>query len=131
MNPSKHVQMLLRKAAQDEAVLEELATNPKFEDETVGFHAQQATEKLLKAWLSHLGVNYPKTHRLKVLINLLSVSEKSLPNEFADLTQLTAFATAFRYDDLDSSQPVDRARWLPLVRRLRAFVEAQIGGPAS
>lgn len=48
------VQVLLHKAAQDEAVLETLVADPKFDDETVGFHAQQAVEKLLKAWLSRL-----------------------------------------------------------------------------
>lgn len=131
MMPHEHVRTLLHKAAQDEAVLEELVTNPKFENETVGFHAQQAAEKLLKAWLSSLGVDYPKAHRLETLIDLLIANGKCLPDEFADLGQLTPFGTVFRYDDLPLSASVDRGRWLPLVRRLRAFVEAQIGGPAS
>lgn len=47
MKLSEHVRTLLHKAAQDEAVLAELAEDFKFDDETVGFHAQQAGEKLL------------------------------------------------------------------------------------
>ena len=81
MNLSEHVHTLLHKATQDEAVLAELAVDSKFDDETVGFHAQQAAEKLLKAWLSYLGVNYPKTHRLETLIDLLNASGKSVPLE--------------------------------------------------
>ena len=131
MNLSEHVRTLLHKAAQDEAVLAELAEEPKFDDETVGFHAQQAAEKLLKAWLSYLSVNYPKTHQLEMLIDLLNALGKSVPSEFNDLTRLTPFATAFRYDEIASSPTVDRRAWLPLVRKPRAFVEAQIGASPS
>ena len=131
MNLSEHVRTLLHKAAQDEAVLAELAEDAKFDDETVGFHAQQAAEKLLKAWLSCLGVNYPKTHRLETLIDLLNASGKFVPLAFDDITRLTPFATAFRYDEIASSPTVDRRAWLPLVRKLRAFVETQIGASPS
>lgn len=131
MNPSKHVLTLLRKAAQDQAVLEKLAGDQSFDHETVGFHAQQAAEKLLKAWLSHLGVNYPKTHQLVALLDLLEAQGKSLPGEFSNLTQLTPFATGFRYDELDSSEVVDRGSWISLLRSLSAFVKSQIGGPTS
>jgi len=131
MKLSEHVRTLLHKAAQDEAVLTELAQDLKFDDETVGLHAQQAAEKLLKAWLSYLGVNYPKTHRLETLIDLLNASGASVPSEFDDLARLTPFAIAFRYDEIASSPTVDRRAWLPLVRKLRAFVEAQIGTQAS
>jgi len=80
------VQMLLRKAAQDEAVLETLVTDPKFDDETVGFHAQQAVEKLLKAWLVDLNIDYPKVHRLETLLDLLEAHGKALPDELARVT---------------------------------------------
>lgn len=131
MKLSEHVRTLLRKAAQDEAVVAKLTEDFKFDDETVGFHAQQAAEKPLKAWLSSLGVNYPKTHRLETLVDLLNASGQSVPSEFDDLARLTPFATAFRYDEIASSPTVDRNAWLPLVRKLRAFIETQIGAQAS
>lgn len=120
------VQRLLRKAAQDEAVLEALVADPNFEDETVGFHAQQAVEKLLKAWLSFLSVDYPKVHRLETLLDLLAAHGKALPDDLTDVTRLTPFATVFRDDDLPLAADVDRAGLLPLVRKVRAFVETQI-----
>ena len=39
-----------------------------FDDEIFGFHAQQAVEKALKAWLTEVGVTYPLTHDLSLLL---------------------------------------------------------------
>ncbi|NIR50348.1 HEPN domain-containing protein [candidate division KSB1 bacterium] len=33
-----------------------------FDDEIFGFHAQQAVEKVVKAWPNLLGIVYPRTH---------------------------------------------------------------------
>lgn len=41
--------ILRRKARQDELILERLLGDADVDDETLGFHAQQAAEKLLKA----------------------------------------------------------------------------------
>ena len=108
-------------------MLAELLTNPKFDDETVGFHAQQAVEKLLKAWLAHLSVDYPKLHNLDALLDLLEANGQRLPSELASLEHLTPFATVWRYEDLPLSADFDRTAALELVRKIRAFVEAQIG----
>jgi HEPN domain-containing protein len=42
---------LIRKASQDELVLERLLADSDVDDDTLRFHAQQAAEKLLKALL--------------------------------------------------------------------------------
>ena len=49
--PPDHPDVLLRKAFQDELVLERLLADPDVDDDTLG-HAQQAIEKLLKAALA-------------------------------------------------------------------------------
>ena len=86
-------------------------------------------EKLLKAWLSHLGVDYPKVHRLEMLVDLLRENGKDLPEGLADVGQLTPFATVFRYDDLPLTTDLDRVGLPLLVQGLRAFVEKQIAEP--
>ena len=129
MKQPELVRLLLHKAGQDEAVLAKLLSDPEIEDETVGFHAQQAAEKLLKAWLAHLGVDYPKVHRLEALVDLLEANGKSLPAELTDVGKLTPFATVFRYEDLPLAALFDRTAALELVRKLRAFAEAQIHPP--
>jgi len=50
-----------------------------------------------------------------------------LPDDLMAVTRLTPFATVFRYDDLPLAADIDRQGLLPLVRKVRAFVEKQIG----
>ena len=38
--------LLLRKAAQDEALLDQVLTSDQVSDEIIGFHCQQAAEKI-------------------------------------------------------------------------------------
>ena len=40
-------ELLVRKAAQDEFVIEKLISDPASPEEAIGFHAQQAIEKLI------------------------------------------------------------------------------------
>ena len=89
--------LLLAKAAEDEYVLDKLVGDPDAPESVFGFHAQQATEKLLKAVLAHAGVDYPFTHRLVELIDLAGESGVRLPAVFEDLRDLTPFTVEFRY----------------------------------
>jgi HEPN domain-containing protein len=41
------------------------------DDEIFGFDAQQSVEKSLKAWLAYLGKEYPLTHDISALLDLL------------------------------------------------------------
>lgn len=126
MKRREMVSLLLRKAAQDEAVLAELLPNSKFDNETVGFHAQQAAEKLLKALLADLEVDFPKIHRLDTLVDPLAIHGTNLPEEIGNLSGLTPFGTVFRYDVLPLSADIDREGLLRTVRALRGFVESRI-----
>lgn len=71
MRPDDSVLVWLGKARQDILALTALRDEPGIEAEILGFHAQQAAEKLLKAVLCALGVALPRTHRLSDLIDLL------------------------------------------------------------
>jgi hypothetical protein len=67
MKQREQALMLLKKAAQDEALLDEVLASARVSDEVIGFHCQQAAEKMLKALLSDLGVRFRKTHELGAL----------------------------------------------------------------
>ena len=126
MKQHEAIRILLHKAAQDETVLRALLANIDIDDETLGFHAQQALEKLLKAWLCHLGIDYPKTHNLALLIDLLEHNGHSLPDSLSDIDSLTPFATVFRYDALPLSEELDRSALLNQVETTRLFVQKQL-----
>jgi HEPN domain-containing protein len=115
--------LLLRKAAQDESLLDEVLGSPRVSDEVVGFHCQQAAEKLLKALLSDLGVAFRKTHELGALMDLIARSGEVLPDEFENLDALTPFGAVYRYEDYDSDALLDRQQARVLLRSLRAWVE--------
>lgn len=124
-----HEQALLfvRKAAEDEALLAEVVDRDRISTEIFGFHAQQASEKLLKALLSECSVRFPRTHNLRLLMDLLADAGHPLPSSLAELDLLTAFGTLFRYEDIPVETKLDRKAALAMVRELRAFVEEKIG----
>jgi HEPN domain-containing protein len=126
--PPDRPEVLLRKAKQDELALEKLLDDRDIEDDLLGFHAQQAAEKMLKAVLAARGVDYPKTHNLRVLIELLSAEGIRLPEQLAEIDRLTQFGTTFRYDSISIADGRDRAIWLGWIQALRAFVEPFIRG---
>ena len=127
MSQNEQTRMLLRKAAADETLLDQILNTKEVDAEIIGFHCQQAAEKLLKAWLSDLGVNYPKTHNLQTLVELLEDQGAALPDELAEIDRLTPYATIFRYEDPPQAVDFDRQAARALVRAIRTFVEAQLG----
>ncbi len=97
-----------------------------FSDEIFGFHAQQAVEKALKAWLAWLGVRYPKTHDIKQLLDLLAqrAVETSVIEAFVDLN---AFAVQYRYESLyQDEEALDRTELADRVDALLVRVSAVV-----
>ena len=79
MRHRERVRLLLRKAAQDETLLDEVLSSPRVSDEILGFHLQQAAEKLLKALLTAHEIPFGRTHNLRVLLDLLQDAGQSVP----------------------------------------------------
>jgi HEPN domain-containing protein len=124
----RHTELLLEKAAQDEGALRALLAHDDVAAEVFGFHAQQAAEKLLKAAITARGVEYPLTHRLADLLDLLAHAGVEVPDCLAAVRELTPFAVEFRYDVLPPAEheELDRKQCYQLVLRLRAWVESVV-----
>jgi len=128
MRSREHAEILLRKADQDIFVLEKLIGDPASPDEILGFHAQQAAEKLLKAALTNRAVRYGRTHDLFELIKLIRQNGMSFPQELEEVRRLNPYAAKLRYAESTSYPPFDRS-WAPdIVRRLKAWAEAVVRG---
>lgn len=118
MSDSKQARVLLEAARRDLRALEGMRDSAVFADEIFGFHAQQAAEKLLKAWLAIEGVLYPRTHDLDHLLRLLEQHGAQLSG-FEDLEEYSAFAVQLRYEAFDTdAEPLDRDVALERIRRL-------------
>ena len=95
------------------------------DDEAVGFHAQQAVEKCLKAVLSLHQIPFRKTHDLGELIDLLSDAGKPTPPEATELEFLNPFAVTFRYDVIDL-ETFDRNQAKDLIEKVRIWAGSLI-----
>ena len=80
------------------------AENTSFWD-AIAFHCQQATEKYLKAFLVSRQIEFPKTHDIEELLNLIGKVDKSLAKGLISSKALTPFGVAVRYPD--DAQRVD------------------------
>ena len=124
---------LLAKAAEDEYVVDRLLADPAAPEAITGFHAQQATEKLLKAALFAAGAAPPRTHSLAQLMDLARDHGLTPPPVCEALRWLTPYAVFWRYEE-EPEGDIDR---LPgpetrdQLRQLRAWVEAFIKGKSS
>jgi HEPN domain-containing protein len=129
MKQLEQAQLLLRKAAQDEAVVDAILSSETIADESVGFHCQQAAEKLLKSLLSARGARLQKTHDLGSLMDTLAELGDPLPADLDGLSALTPFGSVYRYEDFDSALGFDRVEARNLLRALRSWCEARLSGP--
>jgi HEPN domain-containing protein len=75
MKPHDLAELLLAKARADLQAAKVLAQAPDVADEAVGFHAQQAVEKALKASLTVAGVRVGRTHELGRLYSETTIDE--------------------------------------------------------
>jgi hypothetical protein len=82
-----HAQLLMERAAGDEKILFPLIDEDDIPDDGLGFHAQQAVEKMIKAVLAQNEVSYERTHNIAYLLNLLYEARltpiwAALPNDW-------------------------------------------------
>jgi HEPN domain-containing protein len=64
---------------------------------TVCFHSQQAAEKYLKAFLTYHQVEFPKTHDIGELLDLIAPLNNKLSESLRDIIVLTNYGVDVRY----------------------------------
>ncbi|MBS1870211.1 MAG: HEPN domain-containing protein [Actinobacteria bacterium] len=116
--------MLLRKADADLAAARVLAADPDPHDDAVGFHAQQAVEKALKAALASLEVETPRTHDLTFLVEPLGMHGVEVPAGLSESEWLSPWAVTTRYDDLEET--LDRAAAIGAASDAIAWARARL-----
>jgi len=121
--------MLLNLAHKDLATMLVLKNADEVGDAAFGFHAQQAVEKALKAWLLMLGVSYPFTHSLDTLLGLIEDEIGTADVcRFRGLDFLSPFAVQFRYTAYDDAEDeLDKDGIVSDVDKLLQHVDAVIG----
>jgi len=98
----------------------ELGAAPAPNFDAACFHAQQCAEKYLKACLVEAGRDFPKTHDLSALLQLLLPAEPALATLRADLDWLTDVGIEVRYPGT-AADAADAGRAVGIATRTRDY----------
>jgi len=115
--------LLATKAHGDEIVLARLLGDAEVPDAVLGFHAQQAVEKLLKAALATVGAVPPRTHDIARLNDLVVSAGLEPPEAARDARRLAPWAVEMRYDDF-LGEGLDREWARRVVADVRTWLDA-------
>jgi HEPN domain-containing protein len=90
---------LQRLALRDRGTFDLLLPLPQATMAAIGFHAQQAVEKSLKAVCTLRSIEVRRTHDLAALAQSLVDDGVALPISVDEFRTLNPFAVEYRYDD--------------------------------
>ncbi|MBF0614044.1 MAG: HEPN domain-containing protein [Magnetococcales bacterium] len=127
MSDDRHARALLALARIDFKSLTGMNNIEIFADSVFGFHAQQAVEKGIKAWLTFLNVCFPKTHDLRKLMAMLEAHCEEDLEEWWPLIEYNPFAVQLRYhwpEMVDA--PLDRAESIQRIGQFLDRIEQHI-----
>ncbi len=129
MPDDKTARIYLTMAGKDFDALERMIRYGGFAEEVFGLHAQQAVEKLLKAWLCYTDIEkIPHIHDLDELAALLRTQGEQIPENILPLLDLSDFAIQFRYEPYPTfDEPLERKNILLLLQQLMSFVKRRSG----
>jgi HEPN domain-containing protein len=100
-------ELLLGLARDDEFAARSLLPVEGVADSILGFHAQQAVEKSLKAALASRGIEFPYTHDLDGLLELCGENGLDVPPELDGVDRLAPYGVHMRYGT-SRGAPLDR-----------------------
>jgi len=110
----------VHKAEIDLGVAEYLLQEGSAFPSVIAFHCQQAAEKYLKAFLARHEVEFPKTHDLEEILDLVAVINAELATSLRAVEVLTPFGVEIRYPgDRPDAMPEEARVAVALAQRVR------------
>jgi HEPN domain-containing protein len=116
----------LFRAKEDIAVIDNLyKTDPDLYASTICFHAQQAVEKSLKAFLVYNNIDFPRTHDVDFL--LMECKKIDSKDFNIDLGSLSDFGVNIRYpDDFYITDKEEIVQYRDVAHAIQEIVEKKI-----
>ena len=119
-------QWLLRAKADWETVVI-LSSNADSPPESICFHCQQSVEKLLKAILTLHGIEAPKTHDVRRLVQLAVPLAPELSELLESADLLTECAVALRYpDQWRETEPEEARQIIAVCKRFTTVLSPRL-----
>lgn len=91
------VKLWMEYADRDLHIAEIIYTHANEYSDMIGFHCQQAVEKYIKGYLIFLEIEFPKTHNLTLLMDLVKDNSEFYERYFEKANELKGFAVEVRY----------------------------------
>ncbi|PQJ95707.1 hypothetical protein CXB77_16775 [Chromatium okenii] len=124
-NHNAQAQALMIAGQRDDLTFHLLRESGKAPLESMGFHAQQASEKFIKAVLVIHGIIFERTHDLTVLAALCLAHDIRVPIGKNALRILNYFAVQFRYETC-SVKMIEQSEMAAIVETLKSWAEQEI-----
>ncbi len=122
----EEVKRWLEKARRDTSTVEKLLAGDATETDVAAFHAQQAVEKLLKAFLVHRAIEFEKVHDLGKLLEQCAGEDLEFTSMKDEVAPLSIYAVAYRYPGPRDPTKEKVERGLDVVRRVWGFVTERL-----
>ena|SRR5258707_13178085 len=101
--------------------------DPDALENLIVFHAQQAIEKALKAVLVEHAVEFPKTHDVEQLVEIIEEQGLVFPADLDKVLEFTPFATQGRYPGFDDAiTEADVQEALGLAEKVLAWARQEV-----
>ena len=120
---NEFVRQWLLRAEEDFNAAESLITQGTSFLNTVCFHSQQAAEKFLKAFLTYHQVEFPKTHDIAELLDLIASVNSDLSEFLHDIVILTNYGVDVRYPgDIPEITVKDAKQAIQMAEKVRKSI---------
>jgi len=117
------VRQWLSKAEEDFNAAKSLITYGASFLSTICFHSQQAAEKYFKAFLTYHQVEFPKTHDIDELLDLIAPTDSKLSESLRDVIVLTNYGVDVRYPgDFPNVTTSDAQQAIQMAEKVRRLV---------
>ena len=91
------------------------------------FHSQQAVEKYLKAYLTQWQVEFPRTHSIREILNLVKTIDEELANDLLPASALTPYGVEVRYPgDIPKPTQQETEEAISLARKVQEAILSRL-----
>jgi len=119
----------LRKADADMKLAEHLVGEGVFFS-AAAFHSQQAAEKYLKGFLAWWQIDFPRTHDLEKLLDLVATVAPELAGSLREIIILSPYGVELRYPgDRPEATPPEARQAVALACKVRGAILPLLPGP--
>ena len=116
----------IKKAGRDlEVAKREIKLSKPFTD-IICFHAQQSVEKIMKAYLIHLEIEFQKTHDIEDLVVQAGKKDASILKFKDKGAELTVFAVESRYPEFSEPLLSDTENVLKIAEEFMVYIIGKI-----